>query len=150
SGRLGRMIAADPRLHVPFGLVEGGGYAGAVGIADPIIATDERRKRDAFRRREGRIPGRTMRDSRDCLAALVRVCASGLMLDERRARQWMLAVCESLKLVFLDAASHAPVRGQTSIPLAPDLVRGRVVVGARVCEFLRVIRADLGGAERLG
>src|SRR5262245_47567832 len=72
-----RMITADSRLHVPFGLVEGGRDTGTVDLADPIIATDERSERDAFRRGEGRIPGRAMRDGCDRLAVFVHVCARG-------------------------------------------------------------------------
>src|SRR5690242_3209971 len=89
--RVGRMVATDPRLHEPFTLVEGGDDTGAMRVADPIIAADERRERDAFRRGEGRIPGRAMRDGRDRLTMVVGVRASGLMADNGRPRLRMLA-----------------------------------------------------------
>ena len=84
--RLGGMVAADARLHVPLSLVEGGRDAGAVGLAHPVVAADERGERHAFRRGERRIPSGAMLHGRDGLAVRVGVGAGGLVLDERSHR----------------------------------------------------------------
>ena len=139
--RLGRMIAADARLHVPLTLFKGGRDTGAMGLAYPIVAADERGERDAFRCGERRIPSGTMRHGRDRLAVLVGIGAGRLVLDQRRTRERMLAVGQPLELGLLDRTHEPPLGRQTPVPLAPDLVGVGVVVRPRVREFLRVIGA---------
>ena len=75
-----------------------------MGIADPLVAAHERGEGDAFRRGEGRIPGRAMGDGRHRLAAFVRVRAGGLVLDKRRARERVLALGEPLELLLAHLA----------------------------------------------
>ena len=150
AGRLGGLVAADARLHIPLTFFERGGDAGAVGLAHPVVAADECREGHALRRGERRIPRRAMRGGRDRLAVLVRVWTADLVLHDGGPGERVLAIGETLEVSLLDRTHEPPLGRQPPVPLAADLVAVRVVVRAGVGEFLRVIGVHLRGAERLG
>jgi hypothetical protein len=83
------------------------------------------------------------------LAARVRIAAGRAVAHEGLAGERVLAFGQSCKLVVEDFAVQAPLPGELAVPATANLVGGRVVVLVRITEFVRVIRARLGGAQRL-
>ena len=148
-GCLGRVVAADPRLNVPFGFIERHDHARPMGLAHTGIAADERGQRHAFRRRERRVPSRAMRHRLHDLATLVGIRAGRLVVDEELGGEGMLAVREPLELLLVHVAGQPPQFRQLAVPVSVDLLARRVVIVAAVTEFLCVIRVHLRGAQGL-
>src|SRR5262249_51808415 len=87
---------------------------------------------------------------RHTLAAPVRRLARGLMADELLAGDGMLALGESLEVLFPDCSGETPADGKVAIPHAANHVAFRVVVLARVLKLFLVVAARLARAQRLG
>ena len=73
SGRLGWTVATHTGLDVALGLAEGHDDTRAMGVADPIVAGDDRRERHALGGRERGVPPCAMLHRLRRLAALIGV-----------------------------------------------------------------------------
>jgi hypothetical protein len=83
------------------------------------------------------------------LAASIFCLAGRLVADELLACDRMLTLGEPLELVFADLRDEAPPPRELPVPDAANLIAFRVVVLARVLEFIRVIATRLVRAQRL-
>ncbi len=121
-----------------------------MSLTHALVAADERSDRHALRRGERGVPSRAMLHRSHGLAAGISRLAGGLMANELLASDRMLALGEALELFFADFAHEAPAVRELSAPDAANLIAFRVVVLARVLEFLRVVAPRLARTQRLG
>ena len=95
--RLGRMIAADPRLRVPLQFTQCFGDSGAVRLPDPVIAADKRGERYRLRGRKGCVPSGPVFDGFDGLAIGILVLEGGARADHGLLRCRVQSFREALK-----------------------------------------------------
>src|SRR5262245_45502039 len=81
-----------------------------VRLPDPLIAPDQRRQADGFRRAEARIPSGAMPLCRDLFALSIRISVRLYIPDELLAGVWVLPVDEALVLFLADFAGQPHFR----------------------------------------
>ena len=148
--RLRRDVAADPRLHILFHLIERDLHALPVRLSDAVVAANQRRQRHRLRCAERRIPSGPVLHRVDDHAALVLILPRRLMPHQLLPRLWMLALTEPRELLLVHLAMQPPPLRKLPLPLAPHTRGLRVVVLFGVGELFLVVRLGLPRRDRFG
>jgi hypothetical protein len=148
--RLRGMIPADPRLNVPFRFVQCHPDTRPMRFGHAHIAADECGQGHTLGGGEGPIPARAVRHGLDSIAVLVGVSPGGLVVDERPARDRVLAVGEPMDVRLLHVTNESPLPRELAVPLPANLVTlGVIVVTALLNSYAWYVRiwAALRGFE---
>src|SRR5487761_178027 len=118
--------------------------------AHPLVSTNQRRQRYAFRRGECCVPARAVLHRAYFLAVFVHVFPCRFVAHELLASDRVLAFRETLEVFLTHFTLEAPLLGTPSMPLTANHIALRVVVLAGVAELFRVIRLSLARTQRVG
>ena len=150
AGGFGGMVAADPRLRVPFQLAESGRDRHAVSLAHPAVAANKRGERNRLGRGEGRVPTGAMFDGFDGLPIGVLVLEGLPMLDKLLAGLRVLAFREPMKFLGADGSGEAKFLGKLALPFALHGLSLAPIALVRRSEFLLVVVFELACGKGFG
>src|SRR5579863_6475520 len=145
-----RMVSADSSLDIFLHFAKRYLHAFAMRLAYSVVSAHEGSQRHALRRGERCIPCCTVFHRAHLLAASINVLTRGLVAHKLFARQRVLPVSKSPKVLFTHFPLQTPFCRELAVPLAANAVSLGVVVLLGVRELLFVIGLGLAGTQRFG
>ena len=148
AGGLGGMVAADSSLDVSFQLIQGDSYTFPVRFANSLVGPYKGSDRHTFRCTERGVPAGPMFGRLDISPVCILVFGCHVVLDKLLARDRVLPLGETIKLLPRNISCEPPLGGELPVPLPVHAPRLGVVVLLGIRELLLMVGVGLARGER--